>query len=245
MPLRIQKHVLAASLLLPLAAFAGTMGQDARTKSWSVPLQGGFFGVSQGKSQQINIDGLVGNRYTVEDNGQMSGLAGVGLYFDAWSRERMHFSYGVNLFYLGETHVRGNIIQEGVFTNLSYRYSIENLPLYAAAKAIIDMDNPRYAVTMDAGVGPNFMRLSDYRETPLIASVTPDNAFGRANTTTFSAMAGVGLRMNNLIGALPVECGYRFFYLGKGNLHRVNEQYLDTLSTGNTYANALVCSVTV
>ena len=245
MQLRIKKHLLLTCLALPLSCMAGTMGNVGSSKLWSIPLQGGFFGASQGTAQHIDIESLVGNRYTVDNNSQISGLAGIGLYFNGYSQERFQLSYGVNLFYLGQTTVRGDIVQEDLFTNLSYQYDIQNLPLYAAAKAIIYTNNPTFNVTVDAGIGPNFMWTSNYRERPLADFIIPDRAFKGTSTTTFSATAGVGLRLNNIIGPMPVECGYRFFYLGKGNLSRENDQYLNTLNTGDTYANALVCSVTV
>jgi hypothetical protein len=221
------------------------MGQVESTKAWSIPIQGGFYGASLGRAQHIDIPGLIGNRYTVENNSQINGLAGIGLYLNGPSQERFQLSYGLNLFYLAQTKVRGSIIQENLFNNLSYQYNIQNLPLYAAAKAIIDTNSPRYNLTVDAGIGPNFMRISDYRERPVLDFIIPDKAFRGVNSTKFSATAGVGLRLNNILGPMPLECGYRFFYLGKGNLSRINNQYLNTLNTGNGYANALVCSVTV
>ncbi|MBI2785144.1 MAG: hypothetical protein HYX60_02075 [Legionella longbeachae] len=245
MQLRIKKHLLFICLAMPLSCMAGTMSNVGSSKFWSVPIQGGFFGASQGKAQHIDIENLIGNHYTVDNNSQISGLAGIGLYFNGYSREHIQLSYGLNLFYLGQTTVRGDIIQEDLFTNLSYQYNIQNLPLYAAAKAIIDTNNPKYNITVDAGIGPNFMWTSGYRERPLVNFSVPDNAFKGASSATFSLTAGVGLRLNNVLGPMPIELGYRFFYLGKGNLSRENDQYLNTLNTGDTYANALVCSITI
>jgi len=73
----------------------------------------------------------------------------------------------------------------------------------------------------------------------------PDNAFSSHNNVTFTAMAGVGLKLNNIFGRAPLECGYRFFYLGQGDLSKNTDQLLNTLKTGNNYANALICSVIV
>jgi hypothetical protein len=151
----------------------------------------------------------------------------------------------VNAFYLGQTSVQGDIVQEHLFTNLAYKYDIQNVPVYAAAKALIYTNNPAYILTVDMGIGPNFLLTSGYKETPLNNYTNLDNAFTGATTTTFSATAGIGLRVNNILGQMPVECGYRFFYLGQGNLAKNNDQLINTLNTGDTYANALVCSVTV
>ena len=64
-------------------------------------------------------------------------------------------------------------------------------------------------------------------------------------TAAFSAMAGVGIQMNNVFGHAPLECGYRFFYLGQGNFNKLSNQLINTLSTGNSYANALLCTLTI
>lgn len=232
------------TLLLPLSCIAGTMGEVGNYKRWSIPLQGGFFVASQGRTQDIEIDGLIGN-HTVTNDTQISGLAGIGLYHNSAPQPSVQLSYGVNAFYLGQTSVTGDIVQEHLFTNLAYKYTIHNVPVYAAAKALIYTNNPTYNVTFDVGIGPNFLSTSGYRETPLNSYTLPDNAFTGASTTTFSATAGIGLRVNNTLGQMPVECGYRFFYLGQGSLAKNTDQILNTLDTGNTYANALVCSVTV
>lgn len=233
------------ALSMPLSSIAGTMGDVGNYKSWSIPLQGGFFAASEGSSQDVAINGLAGNHYTVDNGSQYSGLVGIGLYYNAAPYEHFQLSYGVNAFYLGQTSVSGDIVQEQLFTNLAYRYNIQNVPVYAAVKALIYTNNPLYNFTLDGGIGPNFMRISGYRETPLNSYTLPDNAFGATNTTTFSATAGIGLRVNNLLGKMPIECGYRFFYLGRGDLVKNNEQVLNDLNTGNSYANALICSVTV
>ncbi|MDI1352411.1 MAG: hypothetical protein PSV35_06525, partial [bacterium] len=64
-------------------------------------------------------------------------------------------------------------------------------------------------------------------------------------TVTFSATAGIGLRLNNLLGETPGECGYRFFYLGQGYFGRATTQTITSLHTGTAYANALVCSISI
>ena len=52
-------------------------------------------------------------------------------------------------------------------------------------------------------------------------------------------------KFNHLFGERPLECGYRFFYLGQGSFNIINNQVTTALNTGNVYANALVCSVTL
>jgi len=241
------KHILFTSLALslPLSCIAGTMGEAGNYQRWSIPLQGGFFGASQGSTQDIRIVGLVGNQYTVANNSQISGLAGIGLYYNGIPQQHFQLSYGINAFYLGQTSVKGDIVQEHLFTNLTYKYNIQNAPVYAAAKALIYTNNPTYNIILDMGIGPNFIWTSGYRETPLNSYTLPDNAYSGTSTTTFSATAGIGLRLNNIVGQMSVECGYRFFYLGQGQLAMNNDQLINTINTGDTYAHALVFSVTI
>ena len=82
-------------------------------------------------------------------------------------------------------------------------------------------------------------------ETSLDGITLPDNAFSSRSNVVFSATAGLGLRLNNAFGQVPLECGYRFFYLGQGNFNSKSNQLMNTLTTGESYANALICSVTI
>lgn len=214
-------------------------------KHGKVPVQLGVFTSSQGKNQNINIQGLIGNQYTVDNNKSTNGLFGIGYYVDGLDKEHFQLSYGVNGFYFGKTSINGTVIQEHLFTNLSYKYDINHVPIYFAAKSTVKNNNEAYAITFDAGIGPNFIQTSNYSETPLDSFTVPDNAFSSHNNVTFTAMAGVGLKLNNIFGRAPLECGYRFFYLGQGDLSKNTDQLLNTLKTGNNYANALMCSVTV
>lgn len=206
---------------------------------------GGYWGI-QGEAQHIDIAGLIGNTYTVTDRHDGNVLAGLGYFVSGQDKGLFSMSYGINGFYLARTSVSGNVIQEDLFTNLSYRYHLTHFPVYAMAKSTIPLTSGKTALTIDAGIGPNFMRASGYQEQSLDGGVTlPDNAFSSHTTTTFSATAGIGLMMNNVFGSVPLECGYRFFYLGEGRFNANTDQLLNTLHTGNTYANALLCSVSV
>ena len=87
---------------------------------------------------------------------------------------------------------------------------------------------------------------SDFHEKPLDGGITiPDHIFSGRTTTTFSAMAGVGIKLKEVFGQAPLECGYKFFYLGQGSFGKETEQVVNTLKTGNSYANAVMCSLTV
>ena len=208
-------------------------------------VQFGGFWVNQGENQQINIQDLVGNYYTVNSGKQGSALAGIGYYLNGLTLDRLQLNYGLNAFYLGANSVSGEIAQEQLYTNLSYRYKVQNIPLYLDAKAILHSASDRFDMTLDAGIGSNFMRVNGYNETPLNNYSIPDNAFGAHTNTNLAATAGIGARINNVFGKLPLECGYRFFYLGKGRLAATNNQLLSNLNTGNVYANAILCSISI
>ena len=141
--------------------------------------------------------------------------------------------------------MNGYVIQELQFTNLAYDYSITNFPVFAAAKAMFNNHSNQYALTVDAGIGPNFMSTARFHERSISGSnAIPDNAFSGHASTAFSAMVGAGIQLKNIFNnSTPLECGYRFFYLGSGELSRNSDQLLNTLKTGQGHANALLCSV--
>lgn len=205
---------------------------------------GGYFG-HQGTAQDINIQTLVGDRFTVSKNNGGNVLVGLGYYFTGMCQPNYTVSYGVNAFYLAQAQVKGDIDQEHLFTNLAYRYNVSNVPVYAAAKIDILTNSP-FAITLDGGIGPNFVITSNYKDHSLDGITLPDNAFTGQTNAAFSATVGIGVKLsNNIMGyAYPVECGYRFFYLGQGYLKKNNSQVVNRLKTGNDYANALVCAVT-
>ncbi|MGQ3891206.1 hypothetical protein [Legionella sp. CNM-4043-24] len=210
-----------------------------------MPLQVGVFHASQGAEQHIDIKGLIGDQYTLTKKNENNLLLGLGYFINGPQQASWGLSYGIDAFYLARTSVQGQIIQENLFNNLSYQYKISNVPVYAAAKAEIKNGQDKYALTLDAGIGPNFINTSSYHENSLDGGITiPGNVFSGKSHTAFSAMGGVGIKINNLFGHLPFECGYRFFYLGEGRFNGQNSQLLSTLKTGNNYAQALVCAVT-
>lgn len=208
-------------------------------------VQLGTFWSTQGQAQDVNIQYLIGNQYTVFKARQWNGLAGLGYFLDGLDKERLHLSYGLNGFYLAPTSVSGTIIQEHLFTNLSYGYKIQHVPLYLAGKAVANTMSDRLKATFDVGIGPNFMHIGSYNETPLTDYSLPDYAYTSRSKVNFSATAGIGLRLLDVFGKAPLECGYRFFYLGQSQLVINNDQFTNPLKTGNVYANAIVCSFAV
>ena len=207
---------------------------------------GGYWS-SQGKNQHINIDGLIGDTFTITKDGSSNGLVGFGYFVDGPQRGRFDFSYGINTFYMPKTSVSGNVIQEDLFTNLAYGYNVSHFPVYAMLKSTIDLKSPNYALTVDAGIGPNFMKASGFKEYSLDGGFTlPDNIFSSRSSTQFSATAGIGFKRNHVFGNAPLECGYRFFYLGQGaNFNNTSNQVLGSFSTGAMYGNAIICGITV
>ncbi len=158
----------------------------------------------------------------------------------------LRIDYGLNAFYLARTSVQGNIAQEHTFLNLAYRYDTINVPLYAVAKATIKNCANNYAFTVDGGIGANFNSISNLKEWPINESTAlPIPDYTGTTNTTFSAMVGVGVKVNNVVGESPLEFGYRFFYLGKGAFNKRSDIWINTLQSGNSYAQALFFSVTL
>lgn len=209
-----------------------------------IVLQVGAYQSKQGYSQHINIVSLIGDNFTVADSHDSNGLLGLGYYVDGSRIKTADMRYGINAFYLAPTSVNGKVIQENLFSNLSYHYNVNHVPVYAMAKAAFHVISPRYAITVDGGIGPNFMNVYNFHENSLDNGVTiPDNAFSSKSTVNFSATIGLGLKAEHAFGDMAAECGYRFFYLGQGNLKKANSQILNSLKTGSVYANAIQCSV--
>ncbi len=208
-------------------------------------LQLGGYWSSQGQAQHINIQDLIGDNFSVTKRQDSNGLVGVSYFVDGFQKEKFNFNYGINAFYLGKTAVNGTVTQEDLFTNLAYGYHLSHVPVLAVVKSSLDLKSPQYAVTIDVGIGPNFMFANDFQEYSLDGITVPDYIFSSHTTTTFSAMAGIGVKYKNFFGQAPLECGYKFFYLGQGNFNTVNSQVINTLNTGSDFANALMCSITV
>lgn len=206
---------------------------------------GGFI-ASRGKAQDIDINGLIGDHFSVNNHHGSSGLVGIGYCLDGQENNLVNFSYGINAFYLAKTGVSGLVTQEQLFTNLSYHYSITNYPIYLGTKVLIkNKTSDKYNFTLDAGVGPNIITTSSVNETSLDGITIPDKTYSGRTTATFSAMAGVGVQMNSVFGSAPLECGYRFFYLGQGSFNKLSNQLINAFDTGNNYANALLCTLTI
>ncbi len=214
-------------------------------KNATFVFQAGAFSASQGNAQQIGITGLIGDRFTVTHDYGKNALLGLGYYVRAMDKSWFNMMYGLNAFYLAHTSVEGYVIQEGLFTNLSYRYSLTNYPIYAAIKTLLYTNNSRFNITLDLGMGPNIIKTRYFHEHSLDGVTLPDTIFSGETNVVWSATAGIGIKLNNIIARLPLEIGYRFFYLGQGHLDKQNDQVVNTLNTGNNYANALLISTSV
>jgi hypothetical protein len=215
-------------------------------KGGHLAIQGGGYFTTQGKSQFIRMRDLIGDQYTVTHRNSSNGLFGLGYLVDGPQFNRFNLQYGVNAFYLAKTTVRGTIAQEQLYTNLAFSYGVSHVPIYATLKALTNVNGDRYALTGDVGIGPSFNIGSSYQDRHFENDYTfRDRAYDTGSKTSFSAMAGIGIRANHLIGEVPLEIGYRFFYLGAGQLSPRTDHILDNLKTGNGYAHAVVVTLTV
>jgi len=202
---------------------------------------GGYWS-NPGQAQHIDIQGLIGDEFTVTSANSSNILFGIGYFLDSQEKSSFKISYGINAFYLEKTLTKGNVIQENLFTNLAYQYNLTHFPVYVMAKSTF-LAFSKYALTLDAGIGPNFIVANGFKENSLDGQTIPDHIFSSHRSSTLSTTAGIGVKINQFFGELPLECGYRFFYLGRTNFLKANNQVLNTLETGNIYANAILCSV--
>ncbi|MDF1646201.1 MAG: hypothetical protein P1U61_04350 [Legionellaceae bacterium] len=246
----------ALSLLLSMGAFAGTTGEASYTgfsldslkldklkedTSWLLHI-GGFIS-HQGMDQHININGAVGNEYNATKKNSGNVIVGVGLLRPAVSYKAVDVEYGVQLYYLPSTTTGGNIEIENVLPNLSYKYATSFLPLYANLKLNIDTQMEKTKLTVDFGIGPDFMTFSSYHEKPLTNSTIPNSFFSRTTSTQFATLFGVGLKSDKYLNNSSLELAYRFFYLGGMDVSPNNNQVLTNFKTGPIYANAITLSV--
>lgn len=243
---------LYSSCSLISTATAGTMGEANSTalSPWwyGAPALtlGGYLG-NQGRAQDIPIVGLIGDHFTLTQRHDGSFLAGLGYFLKKNTTMALPFNFGIEGFYLGKTTVKGEVIQEDLFANLSYQYRLRHIPVYALARTTLALFPSSAGLELDAGIGPNFIRASGFGEASIDGGITlPDNIFKSQSRTVFSATAGVSVVLPSLsLYSRPVSCGYRFFYLGKGRFKTANDQVGRALDTGTTYANALACTLTL
>lgn len=206
-----------------------------------ISFQLGGFLASQGIEQDVGVDGMIGDHYSVGSHSGGSFLLGLGYYFEGAKNDSYQMVYGINAFYFAPKDVQGGILQEKTFSNLSYRYSISNFPVYLATKGLLNSEI--CDVTVDFGMGVNFIKIGNYSESSSDNGVTaPNNSFSGGTRAAFSVMAGAGLRFSNVIGTMPLEVGYRFFYFGKSHLDQTSSEITNALETGNIYAHALMIS---
>jgi hypothetical protein len=215
--------------------------QSLNPKNASIYFQIGGFGASQGNEQGVRIKGLDdGDYFTITHHYAQNVLVGLGYYINGYQNNLVRFLYGLNIFFFPNTTVKGSITQEELFTNLSYKYTVVNVPVYAGIKALLNTGSSRYNITIDVGVGANTIRTSSFSETSLDGghSLPDAEAFSGVTSVAVSAMAGMGITFNNVYRNIPLEINYRFFYLGQSNFNTTNNQIQTTLHTGNSYANA-------
>lgn len=216
-----------------------------KIKSGHAFVQLGGYWSNQGSAQHININTLIGDDFIVAKSNGSNGLVGFGFLVDGPQyNDYIKFLYGVNAFYLPKTTIGGNVVQESLFTNLSYTYKVTHWPLYALVKAVVTPKAFQHELTVDIGIGPNFMRLTDFKEQPILPNAVPDTIFSNNTSTTFTVTLGAGIKLDKIFTNIPLECGYRFYYLGNGSLKINNSQVQNALDTGSAYANALMCSLT-
>jgi len=197
-----------------------------------------------GQSQQVSVNLMPSANYTLASRQYWNGILGLSLLDDRQFLQK-NMSYGLSAFYFFPSTVSGNIYQAGAFNNLSYSYLVYNIPIYATAKTILEVPKLPMPIFFDIGIGPNFLLTSKYSEAIINPQSLPDNAYSSSTNVSFSITAGLGVRNDKILPGHPLECGYRFFYLGSSQLTIHNNQYLNELGTGNVFSNSLICSLKI
>jgi hypothetical protein len=244
---KLQFLSLIATGLFALPAAANQMWDNSLSilRQGKFLLQAGEFESHQGREQFIGIQTLIGDRFTVTKHNDYNFLVGLGYFLPAMQTNNIDVTYGLNVFYLAQTEVKGKVIQEDMFENLSYQYQVSNLPIYLAVKTLINTYANWPKVSLDLGIGPNVIFSHSFQEASLDGITLPDHAFNSNTTADFSATLGAGLVFEHAWCSIPVEIDYRFFYLGEGNFHKASSQLSNNLRTGHSYANALILSVSI
>jgi hypothetical protein len=171
---------------------------------------------------------------------------GLGYFVQVGEMDNSSFSVGLEGYYLSKTSVGGNILVEQQFENLGYGYEARHIPVLLSAKANISKPSSKYGLILSGGIGPNFVETSNYKEHSLDGGITiPRDSFVGKSSIKLSASMGVGIELKEAIGKRPIDCGYRFFYLGRTGLNRNNALINNNLSTGSNYAHAFICSAKV
>lgn len=242
------KLTLCAASLVCLAAssFADTMGKENRASKGHFLVEIGGYAAVQNKNQRIELQhNLAGHHYTVTSHNQGGGLVGLGYFLNAPKVKGFPMSVGVNAVFLGQSSVGGYILEGGDQRNASYHYRLQSTPVLFEAKTLVKTRSDKFKLALEAGIGPNFMNASHYSEIPLNQVSSPVDAFSESTTINFAATVGAGIRFHDAPGQLPLELGYRFFYLGQGAYAINNSQVLSAIKTGDYYAHALVFTVTI
>src|SRR3990167_3529693 len=115
--MRIYALIIFTNFLLPSKLLANQPVIQSALKHGHAVLQlGGYWG-TQGKTQHINIQGLIGDEFTTNNNDNKSnGLVGLGYFLDGQDKDLFTISYGINAFYLAKTAITGDVVQENLFT---------------------------------------------------------------------------------------------------------------------------------
>lgn len=198
-----------------------------------------------GEAQHVDIEGLIGDYFSI-DNGKINGgVIGVTHYTESKELDNDRFSldYTFSIFYFPQKTVSGFVTQENLVTNLDYEYTLVDIGSYVGIRVMTHRDASRFNYAFNLGFGMVQIITAGFVERSLTPYSLPDFIFESKTTTSFSANTGVAARLNDVFGGNTLECGYRFFYLGKGSLATRNTRVANGLSTGQNYTNAFLCSL--
>ena len=198
-----------------------------------------------GEAQHVDIEGVIGDYFSIEDGKINGGIIGFTHYLESKEFDSDHFSldYTLSVFYFPEKRVSGFVTQENLVTNLDYEYTLANVGSYVGIRVMNNRDASRFNYAFNLEFGMVQIITDGFVERSLTPYSVPDFIFKGKTTSSFSANTGVAARLNDVFGGNTLECGYRFFYLGKGSLATRNDRVANGLSTGQNYTNAFLCSL--
>lgn len=196
-----------------------------------------------GTSQFVPIDGLIGDTFFSSSSAKSHGVVGMALNMDALEleNEKIKVQYHFSAFFVPTTTISGNVTQENLVTNLSYSYSVYSISTLFGLKVTSKPFEKNFYLTGDLGLGFNYIYSSEFREHPLVPYAIPDNIFsyGANKVFDFAITTGFGIKMTTVIPRMDFTLGYRFLYLGEGNLPTTNTLVHTSFKTGYGYLNAI------
>ena len=212
-------------------------------RNLKLALFGGGAWILHGQNQTINIDSAASDYFSVNHTNSNTGIVGAGFYLDNLELRNKRFTvqYTATAFYLPVTRIFGSGTLGETASNFTYDFSVGYLPTLFGLKFTDKPVEKPYHVTIDLGLGFDTLFVSGFHGTNVVPPTVPDY-FAKNTDYSLAATAGVGFKVYPSAYSIPIEIGYRFFYLGQGHLPAIYPA-LGPLGTGYNYANVVMLTL--